>query len=463
MPDNENKLTAIQPADSAITNQTIPAKDSSFTVREIIISGNRKTRPEIILREIPFKPGEHFILQELVKRFEMARRLLMNTTLFHDVVVASKTIDGYNIDVSVVVKERWYVFPVPYFKPVDRNLNQWLVEQKASINRVNYGAKLLYNNTTGRNDKLRIWLIGGYTKQLSFSYDRLYIDNAMKWGLNTSFAMGKNKEVNYNTINDKQAFLKQESFLRSFMNLSVELTYRRAIKTRHRFGFTYTKEEVSDTIIKLNPTYFPSSKRRISFPDLYYRMSYYDLDYNPYPTKGFAAEIYVGKKGFDKTINVWQASANATNLWHIGKKSFFTLIGYAAIKLPFKQPYVTQHMLGFSDNYLQGYEYYIIDGVLAGYLKTAFTRKLFKFSVRMPAVKKLVEQRIPFSFYGKVFGNAGYVYHKTPGENALNNKMLYSAGIGIDILTSYDFTLKLEWSFNQLGQNGLFLHKKSIF
>lgn len=462
-PDNENKLPANQPTDSATVGQVTPQNDLPFNVRSIIITGNKKTRPEIILREIPFKPGDQFILQELVKRFEVARRQLMNTTLFHEVVVASKTIDGYNIDVSVQVKERWYIFPVPYFKPVDRNLNQWIVEQKASINRVNYGAKLLYNNTTGRNDKLRAWLIQGYTKQLSFSYDRLYIDDAMKWGLNTSFAIGKNKEVNYNTINDKQAFLKQDSYLRTFLNFSVELTYRRAIKTRHRFGITYTRETVTDTIVKLNPAYFPASKKRISFPDLYYRMSYYDLDYIPYPTKGFAAEIFVGKKGFNKTFNTWQLTANATNLWHVSKKAFFTLTGYGSVKLPFKQPYVTQHMLGFSDAFLQGYEYYVVDGVLAGYLKTAFTRKLFKFNIKIPAIKKWDEQIIPFTFYGKVYGNAGYVHNPQPGENSLSNKMLYSAGIGIDILTFYDFTLKLEWSFNQLGQNGLFLHRKTIF
>src|SRR5205085_3575786 len=137
-------------------------------------------------------------LQELVKKFDIARKQLMNTTLFHEVVVALKSFDGYYVDVSVDVKERWYIFPIPYFKPVDRNLNQWLVEQKASFSRVNYGAKLLYNNATGRNDKLRAWFIDGYTKQISFSYDRLYIDKAMMWGLSTSFAVGKNKEVNYN-------------------------------------------------------------------------------------------------------------------------------------------------------------------------------------------------------------------------------------------------------------------------
>ena len=123
----------------------------------------------------------------------------MNTTLFHDAIVALKAFDGYQVDVIVEVKERWYLFPLPYLRPVDRNLNQWLVEQNAKLSRVNYGVKLLYNNVTGRNDKLRFWLISGYTKQISFSYDRLYIDKQMKWGLNLRFSIGKNREVNYNT------------------------------------------------------------------------------------------------------------------------------------------------------------------------------------------------------------------------------------------------------------------------
>jgi outer membrane protein assembly factor BamA len=464
MPGSEDKLLTNPSADTTVT--PAPAfvqTETPFIVRNIIIVGNKKTRPEIILREIPFRPGEPYLLQVLVKKFEDARRQLMNTALFHEVVVALKSFDGYNIDVLVQVRERWYIFPVPYFKPVDRNINQWLFEQKASFTRVNYGAKLLYNNTTGRNDKLRAWLIGGYTKQISFSYDRLYIDNAMKWGLNLGFATGKNKEVNYNTINDKQVFLKQDTYLRNFMHFSAELTYRRAIKTRHRFGITFTKEVVSDTVVKLNPIYFPLSKKRVSFPEIYYRMAYYDLDYIPYPTKGYAVEIFVGKKGINKDINLLQLSANATGIWHTGKKLFFTLIAYGAVKLPFKQPYVTTHMLGYSDVFLQGYEYYVVEGVAAGYLKAAFTRKLFNFNIKVPAGKKREAQRIPFNFYGKIYGNAGYVHNPQPGENSLSNKMLYSAGLGIDIITYYDFTLKLEWSFNQLGQNGLFLHRKSIF
>ena len=113
------------------TPATTDANNSaSFTIREIVITGNRKTRDNIILREVPFRSGEKYSLQELVRKFEDARKQLMNTALFHDVVVSMLKTEDYLIDVSVQVRERWYIFPVPYFKPVDRNLNQWLFEKK---------------------------------------------------------------------------------------------------------------------------------------------------------------------------------------------------------------------------------------------------------------------------------------------------------------------------------------------
>lgn len=435
-----------------------------FKVRNIIIKGNKRTRPAIILREIPFRPGEHYPLQELVKKFEGARKQLMNTSLFHEVIVALKSFDGYDIDILVEVRERWYIFPVPYFKPVDRNINQWIVEQKASLSRVNYGAKLLYNNVSGRNDKFRFWWINGYTKQLSFSYSGLYFDKAMKWGINLAFSKGKNREINYNTVANKQVFLKDEdSYVRNFLSSSFEITYRRAIKTKHTFGINFTKEEVSDSVLSLNPGYFKEGTRKTSFADIYYSMTYYDLDYIPYPTRGYAAEVSVTKRGFSPENNMWGMSAKGTAVLPTGKKTFLTLSAFTGLKLPFRQPFYNRRMLGYSDVFLQGYEYYVIDGVAAGYLKTMFTRKLFNFSIKTPALKKFASQRIPFSIFAKVYGNAGYVHNPDPGTNFLSNRMLYSGGIGLDIITLYDFTLKLEWSFNQLGQNGLFFHRNTIF
>jgi len=447
--------------DSTAVADTLPG--DLLTVRTIIIEGNKKTKPAIILRELPFKPGDSYLLRDLVKKFAVGRRQLMNTALFHEVIVSLKASEGYYVDILVQVKERWYLFPIPYFKPVDRNLNQWLVEQKGSLKRVNYGVKLMYYNATGRNDKFRLTLIDGYTKQLSFSYDRLYFDRQMKWGINTGFNIGKNHEINYNSVDDKQVFFRSDDYIRKFTNAYTELTYRRAIRTRHRFGLAYTREDVADTVLKLNPSYFQAGRRRIEFPELYYIMTYYDLDYIPYPTRGYAAEITVNKKGINKAMNLWQVSVKASGNWPAGRKMFFSLNAFGMLKLPFKQPYYNQRLLGYSDAFLQGYEYYVIDGAAGGYLKASLTRKLFGFDFRFPGTKKLAPMRIPINFYGRVYGNTGYIYNPYPGENYLSNKMLCSAGFGVDITSIYDFTLRLEWSFNQLGQNGLYVHRKTIF
>jgi outer membrane protein assembly factor BamA len=442
-----------------IENPTAP-----FVVRSILITGNKKTKASVILREIPFRSGDHFLLQELVQKFEDARRQLMNTSLFHEVTVALKGFDGNNVDILVDVKERWYIFPVPYFRMVDRNFNQWLVQHNASLDRVNYGIKLLYNNVTGYNDKLNVWLMGGYTRQVAMNYDRVYIDKAMKWGAKAGFAMGKNREVNYNTINNKEVFLKDtNNFVRSFFNANIEVSYRRAIKTRHRFGIAYSEENVEDTIAKLNPSYFANGRTHISYPEIYYNMTFHNVDYIPYPLKGFEAQLNISKKGFNHIVNVWDLNFLTGNYWQVFRNTYLSVNTAGGLKLPFHQPFFNTRLMGYNDFFMQGYEYYVIDGVAGGCVKTTISRKLFGFKLPLPRIKQETINYIPFNIYGKVYGDAGYAYNPTPGLNPLANRMLCSWGFGVDVVTLYDVTIRLEWSFNQLGQNGLYLHKKTIF
>lgn len=437
---------------------------SLYTIGEVIISGNVKTKTAIIERELPFMAGGSYSPEELVKRMETGRRQLMNSALFHQAVISARDYEGTTVNILVEVKERWYLFPMPYFRPVDRNLNQWLVEQKGSLDRVNYGAKLTYNNSTGRNDKFRLWLIGGYTKQVSFSYDRLYIDKDLKWGASMAFAWGKNREVNYNTINDKQVFLNDPGqYVRRFINGHFSLSYRPAINTRHSFGIGFSSEEVEDTIVALNPAYFKKGMNRIGYPSLFYTLNWFNLDYIPYPTRGYAAQVSVSKNGLNSSINLWQLHVKALANWPLAPKTFLHLNAYGGIKLPFEQPYFNRRFLGYGDMYLQGYEYNVIDGVAGGFLKTTLSRELTRFLVRLPQGRKKDPVAVPFRIFGKIYGNTGYVYNPEQGENALSNKMLYTGGVGLDIVTLYDLTIRLEWSFNQLGQNGLFLHRKTIF
>jgi len=444
---------------------SIPSKDPYYKIGSINVTGNKKTRDYIIYRELPFRAGEQYTIQTLTKKFEDAQEQLMNTSLFHSVEILIKTIDSAVVNISVKVRERWYFFPGPFFKPVDRNLNQWLVEQKASLSRVNYGIKFIYYNATGHNDKLKGSFGTGYTKQFSMGYDRPYFDRNLQWGYSLGFSFSKNKEVNYNTINDKQVFVKDDDiFLSNFANFYTTISYRRKIKTKHSLGLAYTSGEVSDTVLSLNPSYFKSGRQHIRYPDITYSLYYFDVDFIPYPRKGYAAQFSFSKKGMDHTVNVWQMNFQGSGYWPLTKKTFINSSVYAGIKVPFKQPYYYQHFLGFGDTYMQGYEYYVIDGVAGGYLKTALNYEFLKFKVRMPPLKKGKEPlQVPFRFVAKTYGNMGYVHNPQPGTNLLSNKMLYSGGFGLDIITFYDIVIKLEYSFNQLGENGLFLHRKSVF
>src|SRR5690349_20584045 len=81
-----------------------------FVVGEIIIEGNKRTKPYIIQRELPFKPGDSIYLPDLVKGFEISRQQLINTTLFNEVIISLKAFRGYVVDILIQVKERWYIF-----------------------------------------------------------------------------------------------------------------------------------------------------------------------------------------------------------------------------------------------------------------------------------------------------------------------------------------------------------------
>jgi len=67
------------------SNSTTNNYSTPFVVGEIIIEGNKRTKPYIIARELPFKTGDSIYLPELVKAFDVSRQQLINTALFNEV------------------------------------------------------------------------------------------------------------------------------------------------------------------------------------------------------------------------------------------------------------------------------------------------------------------------------------------------------------------------------------------
>jgi outer membrane protein assembly factor BamA len=434
-----------------------------FVIKDIIITGNKKTRPYIIERELLFKRGDSVNLSELVKQFDRSKELLLNTALFHEVVVSLQKFQGYDIYVAIDVKERWYIFPIPYFKPIDRNLSEW-IKQGFGIDRVNYGFKFSYYNFTGRNDKLKLWLITGYTKQIQFQYDLPYVDKALKHGVRFNFSYSTNKEVNYATSDDQQQFYEDsasDKVLSKMYNGSIELTFRPYIKTRNTFRISYNYQSVDSAIVKLNPGYFNNNSTEVSFPELAYKVEYFNVDYNPYPQKGFMGEASIIKRGFSKEMNMWQLGYRVNQNVKLSPKASYSVQSNGLLRFPFDQPYINLRMFGYGDFYLRGLEKYVIDGVAGFLVKNTLRREVLAFNINSPFNTSI--QKIPFQFFAKTYVDAGYAYNKISDGNYLENRMMYTAGFGIDMKTIYDVILRFEYSFNQKGENGFFFHVKNDF
>jgi outer membrane protein assembly factor BamA len=277
--------------------------------------------------------------------------------------------------------------------------------------------------------------------------------------------VGRNKEVNVATANDKQVFLRDpDQFIRHFEQVFGEWQYRPRINTRHVFSFQWLEERVADTVRMRNPVYFPKGQSRIRYPRLQYTLNYQRVDYLPYPSKGPLAQLQIARSGLGSSVSMWEVHAKAMMHWPIDRKWSWAWGAYAGWKSPSTQPFVNRRFLGYGTQFLSGYEYNVVDGVAGGLTRVLLTREWIRHTIRIHHHKSKEPWRIPIRLMSRAFLQAGYVHDpEVPPGGRLANQWQYSGGLGLDLLFFYDVLFRLEYSVNRFGENGLFLHRKYPF
>jgi outer membrane protein assembly factor BamA len=462
---------------AAAMAQELPAAVTKLFIKDIGVKGNKKTKDYVILREIHFKAGDSVTTASLTAELERARQQIYNTALFTDVKVAANVLSAYDITIEVEVRERWYIFPVPQFKFADRNINEWIKTFNADLNRVNYGLKFIHYNLSGRRDQLRINLLNGFSREISFSYTSPGTNPSLTEGFTVSGGYSKNRQVAYTTSYDNvlQFYASPNAdttkktpggFVRSNWYFTAGYIMRRGILNRHTLSVGYSHFTVNDSVVKpgYNPNYFGKGVSGAGYVELTYSLLHTDVNNALYPLKGNRFSITVQKRGLGFTggLNMFSVEGIYNKLWHHGGNWYSDVYLTAKIKLPFDQPYINQRGLGFGEAYLRGLEYNVIDGAAYGMARSTLKRKIISFWLPTPFKSKALH-RIPFTIFAKSYADIGYAYTKKKYDTYLNNRLLYTAGFGIDIVTFYDVSLRFEYSFNQLGQKGLFLHTQTSF
>jgi len=426
-------------------------------ISAIEIEGNNKTKNYIVLRELPYHTGDYIAKDSLTYYNTVAQQQLFNTSLFTEALVTYSTNDSLNYIIKIKLQERWYFFPIPYFKWVDRNFSQWWQEEHRSLDRVNYGINLRASNFTGNNDKLTLGLITGYTQQAIVRYQFPYLDKQLHYGIAFGVQYFTQKEINTSTESDKQIFYKTENIIQKGNRSYVNFLYRPNLYERHTLQIGVGRNEISDSAFLIQPAFLPNYSKSFSYIDLAFSYSKIKFDYNAYPTKGTATEFSAYHRFSDKS-DLSSIQFRKILAKPLSNQDFFLLESNTSIKFLANHNYTDAKLLGYGNMQLNGLEYYVVDGNAGSIFKAEWHHALGGFTVKNIVFKKTLPE-VKYRFWLKAFTNLGYVYADRPINNSkLSNTLLRTAGVGLDIISIYDFVLKIDYSLNQLGDKGLYLH-----
>ena len=456
---------------STAFSQTLSSIDTTttryVTVDNIFILGNKRTKPSILLRELSAKKGTTLFYSDLVNHIANDQNKIYNTRLFNSVKITILDLSPDRVNIVVQVVERWYTFPIPILKFADRNFNDWLKNQNADLSRINYGIRFTQYNARGRNEKLRLTAQFGFTKNYSISYRVPYVDKNQKNGLELGAGYSERKNTAYSTEGHKQVFHKSEKIQFQEVYSLIKYTRRSQFYDFHNVILEYNKSTVSDSILLLNYRYFSNRQSEQQYLALRYKYTKDKRDVAAYPLNGYRIQAEVNKLGVGifNDLDILDFQVTHDRYLDIGKGFYLSMYTKGIISTPKNQSYSLFPSLGRQQDFVRGYELYLIEGSSLALNKISFKKLLFKGLKQINSFRVKQFNNFPYAFYLKTYFDAGYVknFNEYEQNSRFTNHMLYGIGVGLDFVTFYDFVIRSEYSINDAKEHGFFFHFKKGF
>jgi outer membrane protein assembly factor BamA len=436
----------------------------------IHIEGNRRTRRQIILRELDMRSGDSLLLSELPDRLERNRLRVLNLGLFTNAsAYIARWHSGNCLVVQIDVKEAWYTYPAPVFELADRNFNVWWHEFNRSLKRVNYGVNWFQMNLTGRRDVLRANASFGYANRYEVSYTTPAINKTQTLGALMGLSFSRLHELPLRTEADKPVFYTDpDSWLIERRHWNVGLIWRPRFFDLHTVELEYHRNSVTDYVAEAQPDFFLERYRRQRHFSIVYSFVSDHRDIRPYPLKGFYSQVDLRWNGLlpSDNLKLGRLRAEWRQYYSFKHKLSTELIGAARVSFPGQKiPYYNNQALGYGNDLVRGYEYYVADGLHFGLFKSALRWQLLDRSFQFGKIIPLESYRtFPLKIYLSAHNDLGYArdpYYAL--GNAMSNRVLWGYGVGIHVVAYYDKVARFEVSRNDLGQTGFYVNISTGF
>jgi len=450
----------------AASQDSLVIADDKLVIHDILISGNKVTHEPVILRELVFSTGDTVFKMELLAALQMSRDNLLKLAIFNFVNLNVKHLGNNLIDVTIVVTERWYIWPIPILEYADRNFNSLI--ENWDWKRINYGAWLKWNNFRGWNELLTAKIQLGYVKEYALAYSKPNIGKNQNHGISAGFNANQQNEVFIETVNNVPVeYQPLDIPAQVRLNTFARYTYRRKYFALHSLKLDYYDYQVSDSVAIVNPNYLGGGATSINYFMFTYQFDYDIRDSKVYPLEGFNVRIKAEQLGLGITEFDYP-TLRLTGIVMFHQKIANRLYFYNTTKAMFSSEKVMPHLLnralGYNEN-LRAYEAYVIDG--SDYVLSLYNFKIQVVkpnSYTLPFIGMEQFNKIHYAVYVNVFADAGYVNNEFPNPtNTMVNTWQFSTGIGIDLVTYYDRVFSIYYAINRYGEHGFFFQVETPF
>ncbi len=260
----------------------------------IEVHGNKRTKKEVLLREIPFDLPAKMELKDI----HYIQERLSNLFLFKRVELFIEENNGKNI-LMIDVAETWYIYPVPVFFLNDQEWDQ-----------ASYGFQVSHLNFRGMNEQLSIGGWAGFNPAFFIRYNNPWVGKHSRLilGINLRARRVRNKfyDINANRVfldSTAAAVSEGENIEERHLGGSISLGKRLDLHNSVTATFGMRRIRFDEGLESLSISGDGSDiTTRLS---LQWRSDYRNLF--EYPTKGVFLRYTISKNGFtDQQPDFWR-------------------------------------------------------------------------------------------------------------------------------------------------------------
>ena len=447
-------------------------------ISEYKITGNDLTKDWYIIRELDFKIGDSLLTyqkdrkidfeqkrfvssdsSEMSLRMKYSRENIINTKLFLTVNLMIEQMSGreYRLLIAVTERHYWWLFPV--VKLNAPNFNEWL--RDPDISDVSMGLFFSHNNLFGISHQTSLAGYIGKSYAAAWGYRIPWIGKGKKTGITFGAGYQNLYTVEYGSVENKRQMLYKSNSLQT-ANFLVNLNLRPGLYNYGTIKLTGEWVNISDSLYALDPNYLAKGKKTNLYLTLYADYAYDSRNSKSYPLQGSYLCAFVNKVGLgilSKDVDYFFYGVDMhfyqklSQKWYVAE--MFKLQSNSGENLPY---YYEVNMM-YKKNFIRGYDLFTLKGDEMYFFRSNVKYELVKPSTKKvkPGHEKNKFKALQYAFYLNAFADAGYVKNKFTESNPLDNKMLYSWGLGIDFVTYYDMVIRFEYAFTSNKTNGFYI------